>query len=171
MQAGVGQQQQQRLVAADGCGQFGHLLVGQVDRTPAVLAGQLDVGGRVGRQQMIANGVGQDRRQHVVGAAHHARPHGCSAVHTVAQVRHPPLDRRRPDVAESDVAPARSDPHPPLDLHHPVAGGFEVPTLAVQPRRPQLGDRHPRMRRCDVLAAHLGDLHHGGEPLGVPAWW
>ena len=68
-QAGVGHQQHQTLVGARGCGQFGHLLVGQVDRSLAVLAGQLDIGGRVAGQQIVANGVGQDRRQHVVGAA------------------------------------------------------------------------------------------------------
>ena len=73
--------------------------------------------------------------------------------------------RRWPDVAESDVASMRSHRHPPLDLHHPVAGWFKVPALAVQPRRSHLRHHHPRPRRSDVLSLELGHLHRGGETV------
>jgi hypothetical protein len=109
-QAGVGQQQHQRLVGTRCAGQHAHLLMGQVRLGLAGQTRQLDPGCRVGGDHPVFHGVGQDRREHLMGARDRRRPRGFRIVVAATQVGYPLLHRTWPDIAERHVPPARRHP-------------------------------------------------------------
>ena len=125
-----------------------------------VLRGNFTPADGVDGQQSIADSVGQDRTQDVVGTDHHRRPAPaprCRCRAPDPQPTAPTAVGRMSPIATSLHRGRHARTRQSI-LGRSVARRFEAATLAGQPRRAQLANRDPRIRRRHVCAPDLGHL-------------